>query len=181
MTLRVPAGKMSNVAPAAAMRAIAIGVGSSRCAEERTPLRTAMESMRMLDRVSSLVPHDRHAGARSATFDRMHLRQLESHESGMCEVKGNRDSRYAARREPVLGKPYVRTHSQRAFRELLQKPLVTAHHPFEGLRETQLTKTQREQTFIAPPGPWGTLDCPVGHPHIQRPSNAQRNCSGAVA
>src|SRR5256885_13257560 len=129
MTLRVPARKMLNEARAAAMRAIAIGVASSRCAEECAPLRAAMESVRVLNRVSRLVPHDRHARGGSATFDRMHLSTLESHESRMGEVEGDRDTGNAARRKPVLGKPYVRTYSQRAFRELLQKLLMTANHP----------------------------------------------------
>lgn len=134
-----------------------------------------MEAMRVLDRMPGLVPHDRHARLGRSTFDRMHLSTLESHESWVGKVEGNRNSRDPARRKPILGQPHVWTHSQRAFRKLVQQLLMTAHDPFAGLRQTQLPKAQREQTLVTPPGPWGRLVSPAGHPHIQRSSDAQRN------
>jgi hypothetical protein len=75
----------------------------------------------------------------------------------------------------------VRTHSERAIRQFHQQPIMAASHPFAGLRESQLSKAQREQALVAPPGPWGTLIWSPGHPHIQRSSNAQRNSSGELA
>jgi len=181
MTLRIPTRKMSNEARAATVRAVAIGIRGARCAEERAPARAAMQPVRVLNRVSGLVPHDRHARRSRSTFDGMHLSTLESHESGVGEVERDRDSGNAARREPVFGEPYMRSHSQRAFRELLKKLLMTIGHPFTGLRQAQFPKAQREQPLVAPPGPCGKWGSPAGHPHIQRSSNEERNSQVAIA
>ena len=165
---------------AAGLRAIAIGIGLARCAEVRPPGGAAIQAVRVLERVRRFVPHDRHARCARSTFDRMHLRTLESHESGVSQVEGNRKSGNSAWREPLFCEPHVRTYPQRAIRELHQQPTMTEGHPCNGLRQTQLPKAQREQPLVAPPGPWGTLGWPVGHPHIQRPSSAGRNSHGAV-
>jgi hypothetical protein len=44
----------------------------------------------------------------------------------------------------------------------------------------QLPKAQREQPLVAPPGPWGRVGSPAGHPHIQRSSSAGRNSNGGI-
>src|SRR6185437_7824923 len=110
---------------------------------------------------------------RRSSLHHVHLRTLELHESGMCEVEGNGESGNAARRKPFFREPHVRTHPERPVRKLELQQLLTALDPCGGTREMQLSKAQREQSFVAPPAPRGRL--PAGHPHIQRPNCGKRN------
>src|SRR5450432_208041 len=179
MTLRVPTGYMPNESLAVTPRVIAIGIGRARCAEELAPPRATVQPMRVLNRVSGLVPHDRHARRGVSTFHRMHLSTLESHESGVGEIEGNGESRNTRWRKPLFREPDVRTDAQGALLKLEQQLPMTAIYPCARLREAQVPKAQPKQALVAPPGPWGKLGSPAGHPHIQRSSRRQRNSGGA--
>ena len=170
---------MPNESLAVTSRVIAIGVRRARFAEQLPPRRATVQPMRVLNRVPGLVPHDRHARRGVSTFHRMHLGTLESHQSGVGEVERNGESWNAAWRKPLFREPYVGTDAQGAILQLEQQLPMTAFHPFAGLREAQVPKAQRKQALVAPPGPWGKLGSPAGHPHIQRSSHQRRNSGGA--
>ena len=58
--------------------------------------------------MTGFVPEDAHARSGRAPFDLEHLSSFESHQSGVCEIKRNGDSRDAVRGKPLAREPDVR-------------------------------------------------------------------------
>src|SRR5262245_42919444 len=101
MALRVPAIEVKHEAFAVRLGGVVHRILHVRRAEQLLPAATLTKFVRIVDRVTRLVPEDLHAPGFVSSLDFEHLRALEFFEPRVREIERDGDTGHAVWREPL--------------------------------------------------------------------------------
>src|SRR5258708_33376050 len=107
MTLRIPAPKVLDIAPAGRIGPVIARVTFRGRAEQLLPAPAAVQLVGVLHGMAGFMTENGHALGPGATLDFEHPFLLELHQAGMGQIERDRNARRVCRTEPLARNPGV--------------------------------------------------------------------------